>query len=539
MADRTTSISRRNGTLFAAMLLTTLPLGCVRPSALFKRNAELKSQGYYMAEFEFKMLAALYYLNDGKYLKAHGTLRRIQNEMDTPGALVKIPSNASTEEMIEFLLARQDPQTGAFMNPNYPVFSFIGPTANVLSALENLAAKAERPIRLKYPLRFLDTIQTPEQLEAYMDSLLYIQERWATQFSGPAPYVAGVSELAGKSITRFETLGGYRFSDEWKGTLTRWYYRAQDPKTGFWGARIGNERHWTQTLDVDSTAHILKHFLGEHGEVLNPQYPPRYIESLAENLLDDLDRGVPDGPLEQHEWSLRQALATKSITRLLWPSLSAPLRERAMQSMPRWLETRFTMYRPSEGGFAVDGTAATADIDATSTAITFLADVGFVQGTWQRERLRARAGATSPETTVFSLPRWQDAAVPVATGVNSVRVYVDAPPTGDSWDDTNLVSIAYPHATQIPDVMDLRQRLARYIATSGGEFGNWCTKASLKDAPLALKQVIRVVPPSTGPLDLAQVAKEHPKASHLFVMGFDRFQVPVFSHEYRLAGAVR
>jgi hypothetical protein len=31
---------------------------------LFKRNAELKAQGYYMGEFEFKMVAVIYYLNE-------------------------------------------------------------------------------------------------------------------------------------------------------------------------------------------------------------------------------------------------------------------------------------------------------------------------------------------------------------------------------------------------------------------------------------------------------------------------------------------
>ena len=44
---------------------------------LFKRDAELKAKGYYMGEFEFKMVDSQYYLNEGHYLDAYRTLRRI------------------------------------------------------------------------------------------------------------------------------------------------------------------------------------------------------------------------------------------------------------------------------------------------------------------------------------------------------------------------------------------------------------------------------------------------------------------------------
>ena len=44
---------------------------------LLKRNAELGTQGYYMGEFEFKMVDSQYYLNEEHYLDAYRTLRRI------------------------------------------------------------------------------------------------------------------------------------------------------------------------------------------------------------------------------------------------------------------------------------------------------------------------------------------------------------------------------------------------------------------------------------------------------------------------------
>jgi hypothetical protein len=501
---------------------------------LFERNADLKAQGYYMAEFEFKMEAALYHLNNGSYSQAFRTLRRIDHEMSTLDGLVKMPQQASTDELIEFLLERQNPTTGAFMDPAYPFFTFIGPTANVLDQLDKLSAKAGRTIKLKYPLRFLDEIRTPQQLRAYLDSLLYFQPRWADKFGGPTPYCPGVSELSHDSLLLFERIGGYRFTNEWKVALTQWFYEMQDPKTGLWGARIGDKDDWRQALDIDSTSHILQHFLDERGESRNPKYPLRYAESLAHNLLKEVAVPMPDGAVEQHEWSLRQAHAAKIITRWLWPSLSEDFRKKCLLTMPKWLEARFAMYRAEDGGFAVDSSSQHADIDATTTAISFLENVGFIPATWQRQRLREKELAAKPNVGQFEITRWEsDIAVPTAD-INSLRVYMDQLPATDAWDDSSLVRIVYPHPTRVPDIMDLRQGLARYIVATGGEFGNWTTKASLRQKPLALNQTVNPIPISQGSLDLAQIARENSDAHRLFVVGLDRFQIPVFRHEYFL-----
>jgi len=95
------------------------------PPRLFRRNAELKAEGYYMAEFEFKMEAALYHLNEGAYWSAYRTLERINDEMQTPEGLPRIPRDASPEGLTAFMLQRQNPETGAFMDSWYPFFTYI------------------------------------------------------------------------------------------------------------------------------------------------------------------------------------------------------------------------------------------------------------------------------------------------------------------------------------------------------------------------------------------------------------------------------
>ncbi|HEY5281373.1 MAG TPA: hypothetical protein VIM14_01165 [Polyangia bacterium] len=517
--------------LFATLL--ALP-SCVSPAGLFKRNAELKAQGYYMAEFEFKMEAALFHLNNGDYWKAYSTLRRVKHEMETQEGLVKVPVGASDQERIEFLLSRQRPDTGAFMDADYPFFTFIGPTGNVLDELHRLSGKTGQPIHLRHPLRFLDAIDTPDKLRAYFGTLLYIQEKWADRFGGPAPYVVGVSEYTGVAIERMESMGGYRFTQEWKDALSEFFRDTQDPETGFWGARIGDKDHWRQAVGIDSTAHILKHFLTERGEPRDSRYPLRYADEMVRHLLSDLALPVPEGKTEQHEWNLRQAHAVKILVRFLWPGLSQAERQQILLHMPKWLEKRFAMYRPAQGGFAVDSRSNVPDIDATCTALTFLSDSGYIPGTWRRERLRGQVLADGSPLVSFPVGRWQEGRVPSNPAVNSFRVYRNQLPAEDVLDDTDLVRIVYPHKTPIPDVMELRQGLARYADAAGGEFGNWTSKASLKDEPLGLDKPVRAMPVQVGAVDLAAVVAGDPSAHRLFVVGYDQFQVPIFRSEFHL-----
>jgi hypothetical protein len=503
------------------------------PSYLFKLNAELKAQGYYMAEFEFKMEAVLNYLNNGDYWRAYKTLERINHEMNTLEGLVKIPEKASPEELMSFLLDRQNPETGAFMNPNYPYFTYNAPTLNALDNLEALSSQTGRQAILKHPLKFLDAISTPEQLYAYMDSFLYFKEKWAEKFDGPAPYVAAVSELP--SYDLFEKTGGYKFSDEWKDALRQWFYNTQDPKTGFWGARIGNKRKWRQSLDIDSTSHIIKLFLSDRGEILDPEFPLRHCDSMAQNLINEADAPVPGNAVAQHEWMLRQTHVAKIIVRSLWPHLPESIKVEALNSMPVWLDYRFSMFRPELGGFAVDASSAKADIDATASGITLMKCLGMIPGTWERKRLWGDVLAVGPRTEKTIIKNWSDATPAFPSGINSVRIYENFMPSEDSLDNPSLVQIIYPCQTKILDIVDFRQHAARFVKSDGGEFGNFSSKASLVAGALDLDEEFRQTPVAKGTFDLAFIARENPDARRFFVVGYNKFQIPVFSTEYMLS----
>lgn len=496
---------------------------------LFRRNAELKAQGYYMGEFEFKMLSSQYHMNAGRYLQAIRTLRGIEAEMQDLQNLKKMPANATPEEQMAFLLDRQDPVTGAFMDRDYPLFSYFAPTCNVVEALMRLSRETGRPLKLKYPLRFLDQIGTPQQLRAYLDSLLYLNSVIA-RFPGPGPYGPGVSEIPAFDV--LEEAGVHRFSEPWKKELRRWFYETQDPASGFWGARIGDAGQWRQKKDINSTFHILKLVLTDTGENQDAAFPLRFGDKLARGLLDAMDVPIPENTADQHDWGLVQYQGAKMLTQYLWPHLAEAERAEVRQKLRSMLVQNFRLYRPADGGFAYYTTDTRADVDGTGLATGVLKILGVLPGTWERERLWGRVSEGDLTPRRANVGRWEEAVLPDDSEVQSFRIYSDRLPSVTAYDDDNLVQIAYPRGAKGLDLMDLRQGLVRFLGADGATYGNWNTKDSIKDQPLGLERPIKTVPVERETFDLAAIARDHPAAKRFYVVGYDIVQVPVTVVEF-------
>jgi len=208
-------------------------LRCV-PSVpkMFKLNKQLQEEGYYMAEFEFKMLGFVYNLDKGHYWKTVSDMRRLHNQMKSREGLVRVPAFTDKKAEMEFYLNLQNPRTGAFMDDRYPYCTYEGPTGNVLLHLEALAKETGQPLKLRYPLSFFDRIHTPDKLRTYLDDIAYIG--WIAA-KLPESTFHMVRDLIGycKSDNVVERNKLYSFSPEWKQALLKWLYDSQDPVTGF------------------------------------------------------------------------------------------------------------------------------------------------------------------------------------------------------------------------------------------------------------------------------------------------------------------
>ena len=159
----------------AIIAVTTISLSVkTKVKELFKLNKNLQEEGYYMGDFEFKMLGFGYYLDKGYYFKAYKMLSDYHKKLGRKEGLVKIPAFSNHQEEIKFFLNFQNPNTGAFIDESAPFCTYWSVTENIINHLEALADSSTAPLKLKYPLKFLDKINTPGKLTAYLDDISYV-----------------------------------------------------------------------------------------------------------------------------------------------------------------------------------------------------------------------------------------------------------------------------------------------------------------------------------------------------------------------------
>ena len=123
---------------------------------IFRLNEDLKSEDYYLAEFEFKMVGCAYYLDRGQYIKALSRINKIHKQFKFREGLIKVPEFSDKKDKLEFYLNLQNPKTGAFMDDSYPLCTYFGPTFNVLSFVEQLSQEVGEPLRLRLRRTVLD-----------------------------------------------------------------------------------------------------------------------------------------------------------------------------------------------------------------------------------------------------------------------------------------------------------------------------------------------------------------------------------------------
>ena len=497
---------------------------------LFRRNAELKADGYYMGEFEFRMLGILKKLSDGDYLDAYSTLSLLRRQMERGEGLAKMPADPSAKARYEFLLSRQDPTTGAFMSPDYPAFTFVAPTLNVVEALDGLAKEIGEPLRLRHPLRFLDAIATPEALRAYLDAHLYIGRFWAEHFPGPGVYGPGISELA--YVDLFETTGTYHFAPAWHAAFRDWLDATQDPESGMWGARMGTPRAFETKRDANSTYHILHYLLTDDGADRDPTHPLRHADALARSLMRAVTAPIPTGEDEQHAWSLDQAQATQMLTRRLWGHLDDAGQAAVRSALEVALTERYRLF-DDVGGFSIY-LGSPADVDGTTTALGLIEATGSLPGTPARVRLWGEVATPAIDSVAVVSP----AAIELPDNpiVNSFRLYAGPTLPVDDLDAGRPLAVLYPPGKGVVrDVVDLRQSVGRFLASGSASFGNWSTADSIRGSALRPDGTAPAIPVLRVNRTLGSAIKDVGHgATELLLVGYDIFQRPVFARLCRV-----
>jgi hypothetical protein len=498
---------------------------------MFKLNGELQAEGYYMAEFEFKMLGCAYYLDKGRYITALSKLNELHKQLKTREGLVKVPDFADKKEEMEFYLSRQNPKTGAFMDDSYPTFLYLEPTLNVVDHLELLAEETGQPLRLKYPLKFLDGINSPDRLKALLDDLSSVG--WV---GSKLPKTNYMMASCYHNYDELERNNLYAFSPEWKQALLEWFYLNQDSKTGYWGPRLRSTGELLNGGDLSPTYKLVKMFADEQGNNSHPEFPLRYKDEMLATTLRKLSEPMPEDAdlAEIHEWQLTRYHGVKLLTHYLWNGASSENKNVARIHMESIMKNKFEkFYLENEGAFTYYPGSKEATLDGTGDAVSLLNIIGALS----KDRQRSLWG--SPDQSITNLGSYEvselkesDLAVLLnSPGLNSLRFYRTDPGSGDYT--TDVVFLSYPRETRVLDIMDLLPKVKQWLNKTPQNMGNWNSKeAIVKDMET---MQIEPVPVFKGELPLKPANEVLRNNRELTVIGFDVLQVP----RYKLSFVLR
>jgi hypothetical protein len=496
---------------------------------LFRMNKVLQEEGYYMGEFEFKMLGIGYYLDKGRYIKAISTLSRFHSQLMNKENLIKIPEFKDNQEKMNFYLNLQNPKTGAFMDDSFPYCTFNEPTENVIAHLDELAKKMGVPLKLKYPLKYLDRINTPEKLYEFLDDVSYIG--W---FGSRFPETSFVFARSLASDWNDEGVIGqnnlYSFSDDFKTALLRWFYTNQDSTTGYWGPKSGKNGRLLK-IDLNNTASIIKLFVDKNGNNIHESFPLKHKDKIFETTIDFLKKSTPaaDELDEWHAWNLSTNKGIKMLLRYLWKDASNENKQNARRIIEDCVKIIFEKYYvPDEGAFSYYPNTEHASLDGTGGFI--FSDIGAFSYEKQK-KLWGEAAANIKDLGRFKTTVLSKTDLDLITknpGINSLRIYHTMPDDADLTDDVFM--LVYPHKTQVLDVMELVPKITRWLDTVTLSVGNWTSLEQIKKEYSSLSIKEPIVYRQIFPLDRMNEILLEKKELH--IIDFDILQIPRYRIVY-------
>ena len=502
---------------------------------LFQINQQLQKEGYYMAEFEFKLLGLGYLIDKGHYHEALSKISQLHKQYKTKEGLIKMPDFQNKEEELEFYLNLQNPRTGAFMDDSYPLNSYHGPTENVIQHLQVLANETNQPLKLKYRLNYLDQINTTEKLIPVLEDwshLSFIGSKFPqTSFHNVRDLLSLVRDEEHYSNAGVELLiqrhNLYDFSNSWRYSFLEWMYNFQDSETGLWGPKSKNGKLLKR--DLSNTASIIKAFVDNQGNDIHEEFPLRFREKLFESVLTELAAmPVPqEHELAQwHEWGLKTIKGIRILPRYLWESGTEEQKKRAIEGVEHFMRVRFEKnYISEEGMFTYYPGGDKATMDGIDGFLIY----GEI-GAYSNEK-QARLFGT-PEKNIKNLGSCKvsvltEKNLKVITSledINSLRFYK----TNPNYDNliSEAVMVSYPRRTVILDIIDLAFNIKKWVSETSMTMGNWVSKEEISNELDTIKIDKNILISEEVPLKVAKEMLQENK--ELVIIGFNTMQVPKY-----------
>ncbi len=502
----------------------------VQMKDLFRMNKELQQEGYYMGDFEFKMLGFAYWIDKGHYIKGISGINQLHEQMESREGLVRFPAFKNKEEEMEFYLNLQNPKTGAFMDDDYPYCTYNDPTENVLLHLKALAKETGNPLNLKYPLKYLDDINTPETLTAFLDDISHIG--WIASNFPQTSFVFARGMLGyyseGESAIGENNL--YEFSPEWKETLIQWFYDNQDPKTGFWGPMSKNSK----TLlikDLTNTSSIVKAFVDENGNDIYEDFPLRYKVEMFKTAIEVLSEPMPeDSSLDEvHEWHLKMTKGIYMLLRYLWKDALQEDKDEAKKIMENHIKILFEKnYVPDDSAFSYYPNEKHASLDGMGNFFLFKDFGAFSEDKQEKLWGNQEEYITDLGTREFFEFSENDFDLFAnSNDVNSIRVYIA--PSNKNY-HKNVEMVFYAKETLVLDIMDLTPKVKYWTETTPHTLGNWVSKETVLQNLESIN--VEKVPVYNG-VPLKELNNLLQNNKEITAIGFDVLQIPRYKMTFK------
>ncbi len=435
---------------------------------------------------------------------------------------------------MDFYLSLQNPKTGAFMDDSYPFCTYTGPTGNVLNHLDALAAETGRPIKLKYPLKYLDEINTTAKLKAYLDDVSTVGSI-GLKFPQTTFHFARCLLSLFHEDSVVEKHGLYPVTPEWKKALLKWFYDNQDPATGLWGPKSKDGK--LVKKDTMNTASIMKAFVDKDGNDLHKDFPLRYKNEMANSYLAESLNELPDDDDldDWHEWNLNTSKSIRTFNRYLWNGLSDETKSKVLKLTEKYIRIKFQkFYVKDEGAFAYYPGSEHATLDGTSGMLGTFKDLGYFseikhQQIWGDSVLNCKdlGVINTVEITPTDLNNFTN-----SPEINSIRYYIDKPE--EKIYTANVIGVYYPKETSVLDIMDFVPKMKSWINSTEQSMGNWTSNEDIK---LSLSGIdIKTVPVSKESVPIKELNEALKINKNIVVVGFDVLQQPIRKITYNVSG---
>lgn len=489
---------------------------------LFKLNKQLQKEGYYMADFEFQMLGFSYLLDNGEYSKSLNALSDYHSKLMNRDGLLKIPDFNNKQEEMEFFLNLQNPKTGAFIDESVPYCVYWEISQNIFNHIETLLDSTSAPLQLKYPLYFLDDINTPEKLNAFLNDISYVG--WiASKFPQTSFHFARNLLDCAKQDNILERHNLYSFSPAWKHTLLKWMYDFQDSSSGMWGPKSRRTGELIK-YDLNNTASILKAYRDNDGNDLYADFPLRYTDRLFANALQILSEPYPADADELgviHEWNLKKVKGFKMILRFLWNDLSKQNKQAMEHLLEDFVKISFDKYYvKAEGAFSYYPDSKHASADGFSNMI--FDDIGAFSYTKQK-KLFGESIDSIPNHGSIKIKNFKSFVKNILKSdmkINSFRFYKTKP---DSTKLTeNVWALYYPNNSGVLDVTELVPNLVAWADSTTLSIGNWTSVAEKKGELEKLNIKKPIILLENNIENVFEVEE------NMYCVGFDLLQIPKF-----------